>query len=272
MARKPVADVGESPPRLLQGIGVDDFHHVHAQARLKERQRVGDGPARLALVVPADERSRQLEAAGAGRNDESRTAEAHQKITDLGLPGREENSISGIESGDEEVGPARFVGDIFVRRFGNHLRAPLKVPDLRQGGAKLQLRRGGLLDELVKIMPARSARARAPDDDVSRPLPGRNADHRGVEARRQVRNHRQHPGVRGIDPHAGHQSRDCRQTRLPGRTGLGQWGASAQIRLALSGQGLRSSRVIDSAYCAPASRCKAWNAARIRCRWEASWT
>ena len=37
-------------------------------------------------------------------------------------------------------------------------------------------------------------------------------------------------------------------------------------------RGFGASRVIDSAYCAPASRCKAWNAARIRCRWEASWT
>ena len=126
-ARKPVADVGELPPRLLQGIGVDDFHHVHAQARLR-RSGSASATARRASRLSFQQTKkipRQLEAAGAGEatSNESRTAEAHQKITDLGLPWDGLNSISGIESGDEEVGAGA------LRR--RYIRTPVRKSSAR---------------------------------------------------------------------------------------------------------------------------------------------
>ena len=149
---KPVAHVVETAPGRVHGFGIDDFHHVDAFAGLQQWQGVGDRSPCLALVVPADEGVRQFEAGGAGGNEENRTTDAHYEIADFHLPEGKENSIARLERGDDEIGAARFISEIFIGRRSDHLYAPLKIFHLRQGGVKLCFGRGGILQKFVEIV------------------------------------------------------------------------------------------------------------------------
>ena len=147
---------------------------------------------------------------------------------------------------DDEIGGARFAGDMLGGRPEGQGRPPIEIGNLRQCGAKFRLRRRSALPEHVQVMLMGLEWARASAGEICGSLFGDDADDSRAETLGRSRYDAEEIRVRLVDAQAGEQGRES--------------------QICLRGTHPRERRGRAPRYLVGGLRCKAWNAAKICAR------
>ncbi len=127
--------------RIIRALVLHDLDGLDPLHRAQKRKRIPNCAARLARILPTDERSAEDEARGSVRDRENWPADTHQQIAGLRASGGEDKMVPDLSRNDHKIDRASLAGDELHRRAKGELGAPSEVRRRGKGAAKSLLRR-----------------------------------------------------------------------------------------------------------------------------------